>query len=179
MLELFAGCARLTGACAERGLDCTAPIELGLGQWMDLTDKGVQQEIYRWIQSGDIGICWLGTPCKFWLIAKQEKSGFGCRESRQLAMFSTHVILLCSRYNVFYILENPATSKLSEWSHMRRALRKTQAQTITLHMCAFGTSYKKATELAGTLPGSTPLLEPAHAGSRTSSSAAWLSSGAS
>ena len=152
-IEIFAGCARLTGACREFGIRCAAPIELLRGEWCDCTRRDVQQTILGWLMSGRVGVCWLGTPCKFWSIAKQNKSGNGSDVSRALADFTVRIVDTCRRYKVSFILENPATSKLFSYPPLARALSRAGAEPVVFDMCRFGTSYLKPTRLVGTLPG--------------------------
>ena len=45
---------------------------------------------------------------------------------------------------------------------MKTSLRRSGAVHTTLHMCAYGTSYKKPTRLAGTLPGLASLGRSCH-----------------
>ena len=152
-IEMFAGCARLTGACREFGIRCAAPIELLRGEWCDCTRRDVQQTILGWLMSGRVGVCWLGTPCKFWSIAKQNKSGNGSDVSRALADFTVRIVDTCRRYKVSFILENPATSKLFSYPPLARALSRAGAEPVVFDMCRFGTSYLKPIRLVGTLPG--------------------------
>ena len=152
-MEVFAGCARLTGACSELGISCGAPIELLRGGWCDLTLPQVQRLLLQWIQEGRVAGIWLGTPCKFWSIAKNNKQGEGAHISRQLARFTARIITTCQQYCVCYVLDNPASGRLFEWDLICTAPRRSKATQVTLHMCAYGTSYMKPTRLAGTLPG--------------------------
>ena len=152
VLELFAGCARFSGACHQRGLPTMPSVELLRGGWLDCTNKKVQATVLQWIMQGSVSFLWLGTPCKFFSIAKTNKGGSGQHTSQILAKFSATVIDTCSRYDVPYVLENPDSSAIFEYRPIKTALRKSGAVHTTLHMCAYGTSYKKPTRLAGTLP---------------------------
>ena len=52
-----------------------------------------------------------------------------------------------------WVVENPASSALWTWPPMMKQIRRSRAAEVVLHMCAFGACYRKATQLAGTLPG--------------------------
>eukprot|EP00972_Heterocapsa_arctica_P054829 8083640-Heterocapsa_arctica.AAC.1 len=53
-LEIFGGCARLSGAASQSGLRIVEPIELLRGQWFDVTKRPVLETLLRWIRSGTI-----------------------------------------------------------------------------------------------------------------------------
>ena len=106
-----------------------------------------------WIREGHILVLWLGTPCKFWCIAKTNKEGEGAGVSRNLANFSVRLIHACRQCHVSFVLENSASSKLFEWNPMKSALKRARVESVVFDMCAYGTLYQKPTRLAGTLEG--------------------------
>ena len=152
-IEIFAGCARLSGACLERGLRVAAPIELLRGDWCDCTNSAVRETILRWLRSGRIGVCWLGTPCNFWSKAKKNKHGEGADVSRVLANFSVKVIDACRQCNIAFVIGNPASNQLFDCPPLARALRRAGADTVVFHRCRYRTSYLKPTRLSGMLAG--------------------------
>ena len=69
-LEIFCGCARLTGAWAKMGAKGVAVDRRDNAHvpevpvlWIDLTTAGGQQQVLDLIRSGEIGIVWLAVPC--------------------------------------------------------------------------------------------------------------------
>eukprot|EP00959_Pyramimonas_sp_CCMP1952_P429159 8988091-Pyramimonas_sp.AAC.1 len=70
ILELFAGCARFSGACQQKGLRIAPPFDIGTSRDYDITDPRVLRKILNWIKSGKIWLLWLGTPCTNWTSAR-------------------------------------------------------------------------------------------------------------
>ncbi|CAK0889656.1 unnamed protein product [Prorocentrum cordatum] len=63
VLELYAGCARLTAACLDEGIRCWVPVDISRGAWHDLTNKNVIRVIRSLIVRREVWHVHLGTPC--------------------------------------------------------------------------------------------------------------------
>ena len=151
VLELFAGCARFTGACIEQGLRVGVPCELANGNWFNLTCVRVQNLILRWIFEGRIWYVHLGTPCTRWSVARSAL----CPEpvgGLAAARFTVRVVEACRKARVFYGIENPRSSRLWGWAPLVRALRRSGGFWVDFPQCAYGTPYQKPTRLATNLP---------------------------
>mgnify|MGYP003333905585 CR=1 FL=1 len=166
-LELFAGCGRHTRALRRLGMPCLAfdfrtdPI---LG---DLCNRHVQDCICSWIRQGLIASIWLGTPCTTWCVAlnrfpkcrlrsREELFGLASLNEAQrkrvmtgnaTAKFSVKIIHMCVAQCIPVALENPTRSLLFEHPAIVR-LRKHRAHVEhRFTMCAFGTRWRKSTDL--------------------------------
>ena len=139
------------------------------------------------------GVC-LASPCETFSIARRapplsryphqlrsKEHPFGlpllsgkdldiCKRGNQLAVFTSMIIRLCSKMQIPWMLENPASSHL--WSHppMLSAL---QGSTETIFdQCQYGTAWRKPTKIAmGGLLCPTPYLCRRCTGSRQRCSA--------
>jgi len=54
-LEIFAGCARLSGAVRESGLLTGCPFELEHGDWFNITCPRILRLVLTWIRTGGSG----------------------------------------------------------------------------------------------------------------------------
>ena len=155
VLELFAGGGRLTGALLQSGLDTACPIEIENGAHFDLLDRRVFRRICRWIRCGHVWAVWLGTPCTPWSCARRatEIEPEHISKGRQCAEITAKLIRLCNASGVYWVLENPKSSKLWSWDPIAKLCAESAVHIAFLPFCAFGTSYQKWTCLKGTLPG--------------------------
>ena len=152
LLELYAGCAAVTAAAADRGLRIAVPCEIQGGRHFDLQDRRVQSEIVRWLRCGLVWAVWLGTPCTGWSQARTTSTSPPA--SAECAKFTVRVLRLCARLGIHMGLENPASSQLFKLPTIQRALALIPCTAVSFHMCAFGAVWKKPTTVVTTLPGS-------------------------
>ena len=54
-----------------------------------------------------------------------------------LALFFCEVIQLCIRIGIFWVLENPQTSKLFQFAPVVEIMQHASTLDIVLHMCAY------------------------------------------
>ena len=146
VLELFAGCSRITACCLEACLSACCSLEFGFGKWHDLTDRRVQRIIVNWVSSGRIWLLHMGTPCTRWSGARtgvhEPAGGLAC------AAFTARLVRLCKRHKVIFAIENPKTSKLFGWPPLSRAIRQAGGFIFHHPQCAYGTPYQKWTSIA-------------------------------
>ena len=126
VLELYAGCGRLTAACLDSGLHAAPPIEIGKGKWHDLHNPRIFAVIKGLIRSGVIWFCHFGTPCTFWSVATGDPEKH--RASGLTAARRTLSLLhLCRRCRVHWSIENPAGSGLFRWAPLVRFFKDSKA----------------------------------------------------
>ena len=152
-LELYAGCGRLTGAVLDAGVRCGPAIEIDHGPEFDLHHPRVLRQVIRWIRQRRFFCLSFGTPCTFWSVATGRARGKHAEQGIQAAKITIRLIRELEKVNGFWVVENPASSALWSWPPMMKQIRRSRAAEVVLHMCAFGACYRKATQLAGTLPG--------------------------
>ena len=99
----------------------------------------------------------MGTPCTIWSIARRgiknlEKAREKERVGVLLALFSCEVIQMCIRIGIFWVLENPQTSKLFQFAPVVEIMQHASTLDIVLHMCAYAALWKKPTRLITNAP---------------------------
>ena len=62
-LEMFAGCARLSAACASCQLNIGPPVDRLRGDWFDISNRQVARCILDWLQASLVWYVFLVTPC--------------------------------------------------------------------------------------------------------------------
>ena len=151
-LEVFSGTARLTEAVARHGLRVLPDVEVGKGHQFDMLRPTSQQIILDLIRDGRVWAVHFGTPCTVWSRARHNLKNL--RRARQkeaagvaLALFTARAIRLCIACNVFFSLENPQTSRLWEFGPIHDILKNPKTHFFVLHMCGWGTPYKKPTAI--------------------------------
>ena len=154
VVELYAGCARLTAALRRAGVKTVVPFERDLGRRFDLDHPRVRKRVEHWIKTGAIWYLHLGTPCTLWSVARRSSQvhaskhpGFGA------ALYTLKLIRLCEKHHVVWTLENPASSGIFRWEPLERLAVKSKAKAVTFDCCAYGSIFMKPTTLLGTLPG--------------------------
>ena len=166
-LELFAGCGRHTKSLHRLGLPCLSFDYLTDPVLGDLLKPHVQACILGWIRDGLFATVWLGTPSTSWCIAlnrfpkcrlrsADEIFGLSTLNDRQqqrvlignrTARFSIKVINTCMQLCLPVALENPCRSLLFALPGLRTNSRHKAYTRHQFTMCAFGTRWRKATEL--------------------------------
>jgi hypothetical protein len=152
ILELFGGTGRLTQSCASRKLRTLPTFEVHAGIEFDLTRRSTQEAVLSLIRGGYVWFIHMGTPCTVFSRARhgiRDHVRARARESVgvELAMFCAVVARLMSSMNLFWSIENPATSLLWEFMPIVQLLELPNVVRVEWDMCAYGTPYKKATAL--------------------------------
>ena len=153
-LEIFAGCGALSGAMSEYGFRVAPPFDVKDSDLFDVTRREVADVVVGWIRRKLLWCVWLAPPCTSWTLAKgSAPSPSVRRRGLKCAEFSVRVAEACFAAGVPFVIENPKSSRLWDWSRLQRVLLRTRAVEVDFDMCAYGTSYKKPTRLCGTLLG--------------------------
>lgn len=121
VIEIFAGCCRFSGACAEKGLALFVPIEKDLGAWANVENPVVQAVILTAIASGLIWYVHLATPCTPWSKARTTSKK---PPSMAVVWFTKKVLEATRNNNVYWSLENPYGSGLFDFPPIAAELRK-------------------------------------------------------
>ena len=152
VMEIFAGCARLSGACVEAGLGVFTPIDNKEGDrpWADVSNPVVKAILMAVIDSGLIWYVHLATPCKLWSGARQ------CARkvvSTHVVEFTIEILKRVALYNrapsqrqgqpIYVSIENPDNSLLFELPELRAAMETLKMTDVRYSCCAFGASYQK------------------------------------
>ena len=150
VLELYAGCARLTAACLDEGLQSWIPVDISRGPWHDLTDKNVIHVIRPLIVRREV--VHLGTPCTPFSQATPARS-----RSKHFAYgtgsvsFTVDVLRLCVRFGVKWSVENPSSSRLWQCSEVTSFLERNRHFFVKMHYCHYNCRYLKPTTLVTNL----------------------------
>ncbi len=150
VLEIFAGSARLSGACASVGLRIACPIEKDFGSWADVADVRVQDAILGWIRAGSVWYVHLATPCTQW--SKARTTGKKPLSMDSLVIFTAAVLREARAAGILFSLENPLNSGLFALPAIARELEKPPAVRVVFDCCAWGACYRKSTELRTNFP---------------------------
>jgi hypothetical protein len=82
-----------------------------------------------------------GLPIQFTQIEQQRiRNGNKCLDA------TIAIIKVCNKFRIPWILENPQTSYI--WSDSQLQAASNSATTVTVHQCAFGAKWRKATTFA-------------------------------
>ena len=147
MLEIFAGCARLTGAVHHAGMRTAAPLDIRRGPHADLSRAPAQQLLLKQLRAGRFWYVHLGTPCTRWVPAG------GNRPPRplglQLAVLTVRIIRLCRQLGIHYTFENPPTSRIWRWRPLEKELARAAHPKVVFDSCCFGAPFRKPGAIAG------------------------------
>ena len=142
VLEVYAGCARLTGACAEFGLSIGPPIDILNGNELDTRNPHVQSCILSWILAGLVWYVHIAPQCTWASIARRRSR----KPADMSTMWFTVLVLRAAREaKIFFSIENPVSSHL--WHVPAIAKLLEGAIAVTYDCCAFGANYLKRTTL--------------------------------
>ena len=144
IMEIFAGCCRLSGACAERGLNIFVPIERNLGPWSNISDMAVQAAILTALMSGAVWYVHLATPCTPWSRARTTSKA---PPALDVIWFTAKILRCCRDRKIMFSLENPAGSGLFDVPVIAEELLALKAFRVQYECCAWGASYQKPSEL--------------------------------
>ena len=138
-LELFGGCAHLSGSFSQVGCHIAPPFELANGKWFGLCHPSVFRVVLGWIRIRVVWLVHFAPPCAFFSQAhdalKKERL-----KSSGLATARATVWLLqcCKRLNSAWILENPKTSAIFRWPPLHRFLLRSDNVVIYIGYCECG-----------------------------------------
>ncbi len=144
VLEIYAGCMRLTGAAIEQNLNVVVPIEKANGPWSDVSRPEVQAAILSLLESKRVWYCHLATPCTRWSRARRTATS---SLDWVVVAFTVSVLKMCRQQGIFVSLENPAGSGLFTFGPVHAELEALRCFSVRFDCCAWGANYKKATEL--------------------------------
>ena len=165
LADVFSGTGRVARAAERAGLRAVR-WDINLGAQHDLTVKANESRLHRELRSGSIAAASFAIPCQTFSIANNSSGpirsvqfprGLGdlppekaCRVRLGNRLLAAAVRLLhtCGRMQIPCCVENPRSSYLWCDARLQHVLQKFSARFITLDMCAFGTKYKKPTQLA-------------------------------
>ncbi|CAK0891661.1 unnamed protein product [Prorocentrum cordatum] len=142
VLGLFAGCAHLSGAALQAGLDVAVPFELDSGLQFDILRPGTLGFIVEWIRQGRVWWVHLGTPCAWASHARSTGSpeAPAARAGLSCALASVRilraVLAVSSKYKIYVTVENPITSRLWVWRPMQTILDKLGRSCIDFDLFA-------------------------------------------
>lgn len=143
VIEIFAGCARFSGACVEKGLNIFVPIERNSGPWADTDRPEVQALILLAIERGLIWYIHLATECKMWSRARTTSTK---AVSFAVVWFTLKVLRHAQKFKVHFSIENPYPSPLFDWPPLVSQLEVMEAITVRFDCCAFGATYRKMSQ---------------------------------
>ena len=143
VIEIFAGCARFSGACVEKGLNIFVPIERNSGPWADTDRPEVQALILLAIERGLIWYIHLATECKMWSRARTTSTK---AVSFAVVWFTLKVLRHAQKFKVHFSIENPYPSPLFDWPPLVSQLEAMEAITVRFDCCAFGATYRKMSQ---------------------------------
>lgn len=168
ILEIFAGCGRLTSELRRRGFLAFA-IDTCLNPNDDLLDGAVEQRIFKLIIERRVLLIWLGMPCTTFSIARRD-DGLGPGPLRsdsspmglpnlkaadrkkleignRLLFVTIRIIVACLMVKIPFVLENPHSSRCWITPLLQRLLGLQVCQYIHLDFFCFKESWKKPTGL--------------------------------
>ena len=139
-LELFSGSAKLSQAAAMQGLRVGAPIDLRTGY--DLLTAEGRRKAMEVIERQQPKIIHMAPVCGPWSQMQNINDPADTYQKRKkylpMVEFCARVALYQIEHGRFFIIENPATSKIWFTKHFQRLLMKHTVTYGTLDMCAFG-----------------------------------------
>ncbi len=148
-LEIFAGCARLSGAMAEQGLALFCPVDKEFGPWGDISDPLVAATILLAIDKGLIWYVHLATECKLWSCARTSAKS---QCSVDVVWFTAEVLRRVQKCRaqgmaIYFSIENPFPSGLFDVTMVLELLTELSAIRVRYECCAWGATYAKASQL--------------------------------
>ena len=139
-LEMFSGSAKLSQSAAMQGLRVGAPIDLRTGY--DLLTAEGRREAMEVIERQQPKIIHMAPVCGPWgqMQNINDPSDTYQKRKKYLPMvdFCARVALYQIEHGRYFIMENPATSKIWFTKCFQRLLMKHAVTYGTLDMCAFG-----------------------------------------
>jgi hypothetical protein len=144
ILEIFAGCARLSGACCEVGLSICVPIERNTSPLLDISKPAVAKTILTWIEAGLIWYVHLATPCCAFSRARTTGK---TPSDWSTVVFTQAVLRIVAAKKLLFSLENPAGSALFTLPALAPLFLELGCHDVFFETCAYGACYRKATQV--------------------------------
>ena len=136
-MEIFAGCARLSGAVRESGLLTGCPFELEHGDWFDITCPRILRLVLTWIKNRRVWLVHLAPPCTFWSQALAGRSQHHQQTGLSAAHAEEVVLLARARQpSLASIVLISADSLTSSLSNPLREPSTTMTDCVTPHSYA-------------------------------------------
>ena len=137
-------------------------MELALGVEFDLTRRATQQAVLALVRTGKVWAVHLGTPCSAWSIARRGVTNHVKARNKELisvelALFSSELVVECSRCGVRWSIENPSSSKLWSFEPISKLLALPGARFFHFNMCRYGVNHLKPTSLLTDISALEPL----------------------
>ena len=162
---MFSGSAKLSQSAAMQGLRVGAPIDLRTGYDYDLLTAEGRREAMEVIERQQPKIIHMAPVCGPWSQMQNIKDPSDTYQKRKkylpMVEFCARVALYQIEHGRYFIIENPATSKIWFTKCFQRLLMKHAVTYGTLDMCAFGMRdpngyyYYKPTSLLHNFPDGT------------------------
>ena len=169
-LDLFSGTGGVSQFIRSTNRGAVS-IDLSIDPDFDLNNKHIRNLIFGWISSGCIAGVFLGTPCSSWSRARHGPIGssWGPLRSRKHILgfpnlrlndnlklkngnahmrFSAAIIKLCLECQLPCMLENPSGSYLFQARAIQILLGSSVCNSFTLDQCAFGSAWRKRTQIS-------------------------------
>ena len=161
-LDLFGGAEGVARALRARGFACKS-FDISQGPLGDLSRRSVVRRICKLLRAGQCRGVMLAPPCTTFSIARRPAlrsmlrpwglEGLSDKDTLQLAVAnrliqSTLTILHVAEATCTpWILENPLSSLFWRLPQVRQMFRRSHTSVADLHMCGYGTPWRKATKL--------------------------------
>ena len=164
-LELFAGTGVL-GRHLQKVARCPRiSFDLAQGAQYDLTAAVVMEVVLSWLRRGLVQGVWLAPPCATWSVARYpalrsrthllgKPEAMGDSSNRQAVMLGNatmraaqRVAEECLRLGISCIIENPRSSHAWALRRWRLLAGKRDVQCVVTDFCAYGTPWRKRTQL--------------------------------
>ena len=163
--DIFSGTGNMAAAFGAFGMLSSTFEKQNDPEGQDVTtDKGMGILLYMIARVEPGGIVWLGPPCSSWVwlsrsTTKRSASKVegdttvpSVAEANAIANIVADIMRVCHALGVFYVVEQPRTSLLFDYSPMRSALDETTALHVALNLGQAGATSQKPLTLWGTAP---------------------------
>ena len=177
-MEVFAGTAGLSHACAKAHIACLPPIDIDASELVhvavNILEPGALEKVLRYLRSGIVAHVHFGTPCASFSMARKNDGGPPPLRSRtrvrgvcglsagdqekvdianKLLDITVELARAASGAGATWSIENPASSLLWLDEAIKRLELGTGAVKVMIDMCQFGAKFKKPTCLMTTSKG--------------------------
>ena len=162
-LEVFAGHAEISAACAKKKMAVLRPRDLRYGD--DLRDPAVREEVLKEIEEERPKMVWIAPPCTHWCAfsrlnyTKQERRRLRAKD-KPFVQLVDDIMVSQKKHGGHVVVENPATSDLWKNPVIARWMEDENVTNFNLDMCEFELKsvadeskyLKKGTQLMATHP---------------------------
>jgi hypothetical protein len=168
-LEIFAGSSELTKALAAHGfaVEAVDAMHDGRAESNILSFRGLMNCVQLLMRVRSGGLLWMAPPCASWIFISSSwhqrgpENGYrgnrrwrDVREATAIAVILSAFVMLAAVRNVFFVIEQPASSVLFNYLPLRLALQRVTAGSISTHLKSFAHHFPicKPLRLASTCP---------------------------